>query len=121
VRHGGRWWCYEWFLTGGVLLHAVSAGTAPALSPVLGQLRRYGLVYPGVGWVIWRDEAHLPSEMVFLENYLGTVERSITLNFSKGASQIIGQYYQVQLLGCQRGLKRKRGMLQAGILHVRHA
>lgn len=60
---------------------------------------KYGLVYPGVGWVLWRDPEHLPSEMVFLENYLGTVERSITLNFSKGAAQIIAQYYQFLRLG----------------------
>ncbi|KAL6785348.1 hypothetical protein ACKKBG_A03470 [Auxenochlorella protothecoides x Auxenochlorella symbiontica] len=60
---------------------------------------KYGLVYPGVGWVLWRDADHLPPELVFMENYLGSTERSITLNFSKGASQIIGQYYQFLRLG----------------------
>lgn len=60
---------------------------------------KYGLVYPGLGWVVWRDAEHLPSSIVFEENYLGSVERSITLNFSKGASQIIAQYYQFLRLG----------------------
>jgi glutamate decarboxylase len=37
--------------------------------------------------------------MVFYCDYLGTLERSITLNFSRGASQIVGQYYQLLRLG----------------------
>ena len=54
---------------------------------------RYGLVYPGVGWVVWRDPEFLPKELVFNINYLGADQSSFTLNFSKGASQVIGQYY----------------------------
>lgn len=53
---------------------------------------KYGLVYPGVGWVVWRDAEHLPQELVFNINYLGADQSSFTLNFSKGASQVIGQY-----------------------------
>ncbi|ELR06345.1 glutamate decarboxylase [Pseudogymnoascus destructans 20631-21] len=60
---------------------------------------KYGLVYPGVGWVIWRDPEFLPKELVFNVNYLGADQASFTLNFSKGASQIIGQYYQLIRLG----------------------
>lgn len=60
---------------------------------------KYGLVFPGVGWVIWRDEEALSPDLVFEENYLGSTERSITLNFSKGASQIIAQYYMFLRLG----------------------
>ncbi|KAK2075986.1 hypothetical protein QBZ16_001322 [Prototheca wickerhamii] len=60
---------------------------------------KYGLVYPGIGWVLWRDQDHLPDELVFEENYLGTTERSITLNFSKGAANIVAQYYQFLRLG----------------------
>merc|ERR1711964_98554 len=55
---------------------------------------KYGLVYPGVGWVIWRSPEYLPKELVFNINYLGADQASFTLNFSKGASQVIGQYYQ---------------------------
>ncbi|KAF2461995.1 glutamate decarboxylase [Lineolata rhizophorae] len=60
---------------------------------------KYGLVYPGVGWVIWRDPKFLPEELVFNINYLGAEQASFTLNFSRGASQIIGQYYQMIRLG----------------------
>ncbi|KFY31160.1 hypothetical protein V493_01336 [Pseudogymnoascus sp. VKM F-4281 (FW-2241)] len=60
---------------------------------------KYGLVYPGVGWVVWRDPEFLPKELVFNVNYLGADQASFTLNFSKGASQIIGQYYQLIRLG----------------------
>ncbi|KAL4856151.1 Glutamate decarboxylase 1 [Chlorella vulgaris] len=60
---------------------------------------KYGLVYPGLGWIIWRDATHLPEAMVFWEAYLGTMERSITLNFSKPATNIIAQYYVFLRLG----------------------
>ncbi|KAL1998472.1 hypothetical protein VTN02DRAFT_6117 [Thermoascus thermophilus] len=61
---------------------------------------KYGLqVYPGVGWVVWRSPEYLPKELVFNINYLGAEQASFTLNFSKGASQVIGQYYQMIRLG----------------------
>lgn len=60
---------------------------------------KYGLVYPGVGWIVWRDPEFLPQELVFNINYLGADQASFTLNFSRGASQIIGQYYQLIRLG----------------------
>jgi glutamate decarboxylase len=60
---------------------------------------KYGLVYPGVGWAIWRDPEYLPKELIFNINYLGADQASFTLNFSRGASQIIGQYYQMIRLG----------------------
>lgn len=66
---------------------------------------KYGLVYPGVGWVVWRDPDFLPKELVFNINYLGADQASFTLNFSRGASQIIGQYYQMIRLG-KRGYRR---------------
>lgn len=65
---------------------------------------KYGLVYPGVGWVVWRDAEYLPKELVFNINYLGADQASFTLNFSRGASQIIGQYYQMIRLG-KRGYR----------------
>ncbi|EGP90580.1 uncharacterized protein MYCGRDRAFT_68234 [Zymoseptoria tritici IPO323] len=60
---------------------------------------KYGLVYPGVGWVVWRDPEFLPKELIFNVNYLGADQASFTLNFSRGASQVIGQYYQLIRLG----------------------
>jgi glutamate decarboxylase len=60
---------------------------------------KYGLVYPGVGWVVWRDPEFLPKELIFNVNYLGADQATFTLNFSRGASQVIGQYYQLIRLG----------------------
>ena len=60
---------------------------------------KYGLVYPGVGWIVWRSPEYLPKELVFNINYLGADQASFTLNFSKGASQVLGQYYQFIRLG----------------------
>lgn len=61
--------------------------------------KQYGLVYPGVGWVVWRSHEYLPQDLIFNINYLGAEQSSFTLNFSKGASQVIGQYYQFIRLG----------------------
>ncbi|KAK6921352.1 Pyridoxal phosphate-dependent decarboxylase [Dillenia turbinata] len=60
---------------------------------------KYGLVYAGVGWVVWRSKEDLPEDLVFHINYLGTDQPTFTLNFSKGSSQIIAQYYQFIRLG----------------------
>ncbi|RJE26982.1 glutamate decarboxylase [Aspergillus sclerotialis] len=65
---------------------------------------KYGLVYPGVGWVVWRSHEYLPQDLIFNINYLGAEQASFTLNFSKGASQVIGQYYQMIRLG-KRGFR----------------
>ncbi len=53
---------------------------------------KYGLVYPGVGWAIWRSAELLPEDLVFNLSYLGTPQASFTLNFTKGSSHVIGQY-----------------------------
>ena len=60
---------------------------------------KYGLVYPGIGWIVWRDWSMVPKKLIFTTNYLGADLPSITINFSKGASQIVGQYYQFLRLG----------------------
>ncbi|MDO4757640.1 MAG: glutamate decarboxylase [Rikenellaceae bacterium] len=54
---------------------------------------KYGLVYPGLGWVIWKDKKYLPEEMSFSVNYLGASITQVGLNFSRPAAQILGQYY----------------------------
>ncbi len=54
---------------------------------------KYGLVYPGIGWIIWKDKEYLPKELVFDVSYLGGTLPTIAINFSRSASQIIGQYY----------------------------
>ncbi len=60
---------------------------------------KYGLVYPGVGWALWRGQEHLPEELVFHVNYLGGDMPTFTLNFSRPGNQIIGQYYNFLRLG----------------------
>jgi len=60
---------------------------------------KFGLVYAGVGWIIWRDESYLPKHLVFELHYLGGTEESYTLNFSRPGAQIIAQYYNLIHLG----------------------
>ena len=60
---------------------------------------KYGLVYPGLGWVIWRDKSYLPKEMAFSVNYLGANITQVGLNFSRPAAQILAQYYNFIHLG----------------------
>ncbi len=60
---------------------------------------KYGLVYPGLGWVIWKDKKYLPGSMSFSVNYLGAEVTQVGLNFSRPAAQILGQYYQFVRLG----------------------
>ncbi|EFH79810.1 glutamate decarboxylase [Ktedonobacter racemifer] len=60
---------------------------------------KYGLVYPGVGWIIWRDQSKLPEELIFSVNYLGGSMPTFTLNFSRPGSQVIAQYYMFLRLG----------------------
>ncbi|RVX73544.1 hypothetical protein B0A52_02432 [Exophiala mesophila] len=60
---------------------------------------KFGLVYAGVGWIIWRDEKYLPKHLIFELHYLGGTEESYTLNFSRPGAQIIAQYYNLIHLG----------------------
>jgi len=60
---------------------------------------KFGLAYVGVGWVIWRDKAHLPKDLIFELHYLGSVEYSFSLNFSRPAAPIIAQYFNFIHLG----------------------
>jgi glutamate decarboxylase len=60
---------------------------------------KYGLVYPGVGWVIWRNPDALPDDLVFNVNYLGGDMPTFALNFSRPGNQIAAQYYNFLRLG----------------------
>ncbi|SDD65418.1 glutamate decarboxylase [Rhodococcus tukisamuensis] len=60
---------------------------------------KYGLTYPGIGFVIWRDREALPEDLVFRVNYLGGDMPTFTLNFSRPGSQVVGQYYNFLRLG----------------------
>jgi glutamate decarboxylase len=54
---------------------------------------KFGLVYPGIGWLVFRDAHQLPNELVFYEEYLGERDATFTLNFSGSSSFIHAQYY----------------------------
>jgi glutamate decarboxylase len=60
---------------------------------------KYGLVYPGVGWALWRDSTALPEELVFRVNYLGGDMPTFALNFSRPGAQVVAQYYTFLRLG----------------------
>ena len=60
---------------------------------------KYGLVYPGVGWIIWRDSKALPDELIFWVNYLGDNMPTFALNFSRPGAQVVAQYYNFLRLG----------------------
>lgn len=74
---------------------------------------KYGLVYPGVGWVIWRSKEALPEDLIFWVSYLGGEEATMAINFSRSASQIVGQYYVLMRNGFE-GFRE----IQQRTLHV---
>ena len=60
---------------------------------------KYGLVYPGVGWAIWRNKDALPKDLIFDVNYLGGHMPTFALNFSRPGSEVIAQYFMFTSLG----------------------
>ena len=60
---------------------------------------KYGLVYPGVGWLVFRDRSKLPEDLVFSVNYLGGAQPTFTFNFSRASAMIQAQYYNFVRLG----------------------
>src|SRR5262249_50119614 len=66
---------------------------------------KYGLVFPGVGWIVWRDAKALPEDLIFWVNYLGDNMPTFALNFSRPGAQVVQQYYNFLRLGFD-GLRR---------------
>src|SRR5437762_921236 len=60
---------------------------------------KFGLVYPGIGWLIFREPADLAEDLVFYENYLGKRDATFTLNFSTGSAMVVAQYYNFVRFG----------------------
>jgi glutamate decarboxylase len=60
---------------------------------------KYGLTYPGLGWLIFREESDLPKDLIFNVNYLGEKEETYTLNFSGGSAMVVAQYYNILRFG----------------------
>ena len=69
---------------------------------------KYGLVYPGVGWIVWRDPEALPEDLIFWVNYLGDNMPTFALNFSRPGAQVVAQYYNFIRLGFG-GYRRVQG------------
>jgi glutamate decarboxylase len=77
----------------------------PRVASINASGHKYGLVFPGVGWALWRDHAALPEELVFRVNYLGGDMPTFALNFSRPGAQIALQYYTFLRLG-REGFRR---------------
>ena len=60
---------------------------------------KFGLVYPGIGWLIFREKSDLAQDLVFNENYLGKTDATFTLNFSTGSAMVLAQYYNFVRFG----------------------
>jgi glutamate decarboxylase len=73
----------------------------PRVQSINASGHKFGLVYPGVGWVIWRDAAALPDDLVFKVNYLGGDMPTFALNFSRPGSQVCAQYFTFVHLGLE--------------------
>jgi glutamate decarboxylase len=71
----------------------------PRVASINASGHKFGLVYPGVGWVVWRDSAALPEDLVFRVNYLGGNMPTFALNFSRSGANVAAQYYHFLRLG----------------------
>jgi glutamate decarboxylase len=71
----------------------------PRVASINASGHKYGLVYPGVGWVVWRDAEALPEDLIFWVNYLGDNMPTFALNFSRPGAQVVAQYYNFLRLG----------------------
>lgn len=89
----------------------------PRVSSINTSGHKYGLVYPGVGWALWRSSVELPEELVFRVNYLGGDMPTFALNFSRPGAQVAAQYYTFLRLGREgyRAVQRTSRDLARGL------
>ncbi|KAJ1724987.1 glutamate decarboxylase gad1 [Coemansia erecta] len=87
----------------------------PRVASISTSGHKFGLTYPGIGWVLWRAPECLPAGLTFELSYLGGVEKTFTLNFSHPACFLIAQYYQFLRYG-RTGYGR---IMNACMLHAR--
>jgi glutamate decarboxylase len=71
----------------------------PRVQSINASGHKYGLVYPGVGWALWRDAAALSRDLIFDVNYLGGSMPTFALNFSRPGSEVVAQYFMFLALG----------------------
>jgi glutamate decarboxylase len=89
----------------------------PRVQSINASGHKYGLVYPGVGWAIWRDEEALPKDLIFDVNYLGGHMPTFALNFSRPGSEVIAQYFMFTSLG-RDGYRRVMQTAQDVAVHI---
>jgi glutamate decarboxylase len=89
----------------------------PRVQSINASGHKYGLVYPGVGWAIWRDQAALPKDLIFDVNYLGGHMPTFALNFSRPGSEVIAQYLMFTSLG-REGYRRVMQTAQDVAVHL---
>jgi glutamate decarboxylase len=92
----------------------------PRVASISASGHKYGLVYPGVGWVLWREAANVPEDLVFHVNYLGGDMPTLALNFSRPGSQVVAQYYNFLRLG-REGYRLVQQTCQDVALHLSSA
>jgi glutamate decarboxylase len=66
-----------------------------------GSGHKYGQSLVGAGWVIWRYRKNFSDYVNTQVRYLGGIQDSFTLNFSKPASSIYSQLYKFLRLGME--------------------
>ena len=89
----------------------------PRVASINASGHKYGLVYPGVGWVVWREAAALPEDLMFKVNYLGGQMPTFALNFSRPGAQVAAQYYNFLRLGFP-GYQRVQQACQDVAVHM---
>jgi glutamate decarboxylase len=89
----------------------------PRVASINASGHKYGLVYPGVGWAVWRDTDALPEDLVFRVNYLGGEMPTFALNFSRSGANVAAQYYNFLRLGFE-GYRRIQQACQDVALHL---
>jgi glutamate decarboxylase len=92
----------------------------PRVQSINASGHKYGLVYPGVGWAIWRDKEALPRDLVFDVNYLGGHMPTFSLNFSRPGSEVVAQYFMFASFGRQ-GYTEMMHNLQETAMHISRA
>jgi glutamate decarboxylase len=96
----------------------------PRVQSINASGHKYGLVYPGVGWAVWRNEEALPRDLIFDVNYLGGHMPTFALNFSRPGSEVIAQYLMFTSLGrdgytrVMKGAQRVAVHLSEGIAEL---
>jgi glutamate decarboxylase len=89
----------------------------PRVHSISASGHKFGLVYPGLGWVIWAKREYLPDELIFTVSYLGGDMPTVAINFSRPGAQVLLQYYNFLRLG-RDGYRRVHRACQEAALHL---